>query len=323
MREDGFSLDRLVIAASSAYTPAAGGPPATARAGEGEGDPGPAPDTTPPSLTGRAPAPGASDVAPGANVVATFSEPMDPASLAGGAFSLAPSAGGPAVAATVTTSAGNTVLTLDPAADLAPGTAYTATITAGARDAAGNALASAQSWSFTTAPAAEPPPSGDGAVTFVSGQAVVEAEDHDASIARGAKSWVSGQSPAGSAGAAMKALPDTGARITSSIATTSPELAYRVSFPAPGTYQLWLRMYGISNGNTLHAGIDGAATAQNVAVPTNAWRWVKTGVSVPSAGEHTLNVWMREDGISLDRFLLTTSTSFSPSGEGPAATPRA
>jgi hypothetical protein len=162
-----------------------------------------------------------------------------------------------------------------------------------------------------------------GPVTFSGGQAVVEAEDFDAKVPRGGKDWVTGQSPSGSVGAAMKALPDAGARITSSIATTSPELTYRVSFPAAGTYQLWLRMYGISNGNTLHAGIDGAATAQNVAVQTGAWRWVKTGVSVPSAGEHTVNVWMREDGISLDRFLLTTSTSFSPSGEGPAATPRA
>jgi hypothetical protein len=320
MREDGFSLDRLLLTTSSSFTPSGTGPAATPRAGDGGGEPEPEPDTTAPALTGRAPAAGATDVAPGADVVATFSEAMDPASMAGGAFTLAPSAGGPAVAASVTASSGNTVFTLNPSADLAPGTAYTATVGTGAKDLAGNALAGAQTWSFTTV--AAPEPGGTGAVSFLGGQAVVEAEDPDAAVARGGKDWLAGQSPAGSAVGAMKALPDTGARITSSITTTSPELVYRVGFPAAGTYQLWLRMYGISNGNTLHAGIDGAATAQNVTVQTGAWRWVKVAVSVPSAGEHTVHAWMREDGVSLDRLLLTTSTSFTPSGSGPAATPR-
>jgi hypothetical protein len=315
MREDGFSLDRLLLTTGSGFTPSGTGPAATPR--EGGGDPDP--DTTAPTVTGRTPAPGATGVAAGANVVATFSEPMDPATLTGATVSLAPTAGGPAVAASVAVSGGGAVATLDPSADLAAQTQYTATVAGSAADVAGNPLGAPQSWSFTTAAAPAP---GDGAVTFAGGQAVVEAEDPDARVARGGKDWLAGQSPSGSAGDAMKALPDTGARITGSIPTTSPELAYRVSFPAAGTYQLWLRMYGISNGNTLHAGIDGAATAQNVTVPTGAWRWVKVAVSVPSAGEHTVHAWMREDGVGLDRLLLTTSTSFTPSGSGPAATPR-
>ena len=83
-----------------------------------------------------------------------------------------------------------------------------------------------------------------------------------------------------------------------------------------------MRVYGISNGNTLHAGLDGQPTAQNVAVQTGAWRWVKATLSVPSAGQHTVNAWMREDGISLDRILLTADAAYAPSGGGPAVTPR-
>src|SRR6185503_11585571 len=43
------------------------------------------------------------------------------------------------------------IATFTPASNLAPNTPYTATITTGAKDLAGNPLASGISWSFTTA----------------------------------------------------------------------------------------------------------------------------------------------------------------------------
>ena len=64
--------------------------------------------------------------------------------------------GSTAVAAPVTYDAATRTATLDPAADLAANTQYTATLTGGAsgiQDAAGNALATV-SWTFTTAAAA-------------------------------------------------------------------------------------------------------------------------------------------------------------------------
>ncbi len=54
--------------------------------------------------------------------------------------------------ASVTASSGNTVFTLNPSADLAPGTEYTATVGTGAEDVAGNNLASTQTL------VASPPP---------------------------------------------------------------------------------------------------------------------------------------------------------------------
>ncbi len=163
---------------------------------------------------------------------------------------------------------------------------------------------------------------GDGPVLFASGLAVVEAEDHDARVARSAHDWATGTGPAGLAGSAIQATPDTGARITASIATTSPEAGYRVLFPSAGTYQLWVRSFGISNGNTLHAGRDGAVTAQNISHTVGSWTWRKVAVAIPSAGEHTVQLWMREDGLRVDRLLLAQSASFTPTGSGPAATPR-
>jgi hypothetical protein len=118
-------------------------------------------DATAPTLVTRAPAAGATDVDVSANVVATFSEAMHPSSLGASTFTLVPAAGGAPVAAAVTRSADGTVATLDPAGPLAAGTAYTATVTTGASDLAGNPLAAAETWTFTTAgtpPPADPPP---------------------------------------------------------------------------------------------------------------------------------------------------------------------
>ncbi|MCP4408570.1 MAG: hypothetical protein GY807_12555, partial [Gammaproteobacteria bacterium] len=43
---------------------------------------------------------------------------------------------------------------------------------------------------------------------------------------------------------------------------------------------------------------------------------------IPSVGVHTINVWMREDGTVFDKLVLTTNAGFTPSGNGPAESPR-
>ena len=114
-------------------------------------------DVTPPTIVGNTPANGATGVATGTAPSVTFSEPMQNATITTTTFSLRPSAGGGAVAG-VTTVSGNTA-TFTPGAALAPGTQYTATVTSGVRDVAGNALAANHSWTFVTvaAPDLTPP----------------------------------------------------------------------------------------------------------------------------------------------------------------------
>jgi hypothetical protein len=41
--------------------------------------------------------------------------------------------------------------------------------------------------------------------------------------------------------------------------------------------------------------------------------------NVTSLGAHTVNVWMRESGIVLDKLVLSPGSSYAPSGTGPAA----
>jgi hypothetical protein len=111
-------------------------------------------DSTPPTVTATTPVNGATGVARGTNVTATFSEAMDATTINTTTFELR-NPSNVLVAATVTYNASNRRATLTPNSNLAAGTTYTATVKGGAtdprvKDANGNALAANFTWSFTT-----------------------------------------------------------------------------------------------------------------------------------------------------------------------------
>ena len=101
---------------------------------------------TVPTVVTIAPASAAVGVARNAAIIATFSEAMASTSITSSTFTLR---SGTTVIPGVVTYSGVTA-TLVPTAFLAPNTAFTATISTGARSAAGSALASARTWTFTT-----------------------------------------------------------------------------------------------------------------------------------------------------------------------------
>jgi len=106
-------------------------------------------DVTPPTVLSVLPANSATAVAVNGNVTATFSEAMNSATITSTTFTL--KQGTATVAGSVSYS--GTTATFTPTSSLAAGTVYTGTITTGAKDGAGNAMASNFSWSFTTAAA--------------------------------------------------------------------------------------------------------------------------------------------------------------------------
>lgn len=116
-----------------------------------------------PTVTSTVPTNSAVNVPVNSAVTATFSEAMNAATIApfgAGTFTLQQT--GPpfaAVIGTVTYPVGGVTATFTPSSNLLPGTSYTATITTGAQDPAGVALAANHVWSFTTlaAPVAPPP----------------------------------------------------------------------------------------------------------------------------------------------------------------------
>ncbi len=133
---------------------------------------GAGPDTTPPTIILTSPSDGAMGVPLNQAVNATFSEPMNPATiLAPNTFTLAVAGtGGASVPGTVSYDATNNIATFTPLANLTASTSYTATITSAATDVAGNPVAAgttANPWTFTTGTVAgQTPPNLGTASTF-------------------------------------------------------------------------------------------------------------------------------------------------------------
>jgi hypothetical protein len=110
-------------------------------------------DTTQPTLTFTAPADGAANVVTNTQISASFSEDMDPATITDTTFTLTD--GVTFVVGTVTYDVGSRTAVFTPTtpAPLAATTPYTATITTGATDLAGNTLSAGSipnPWIFTT-----------------------------------------------------------------------------------------------------------------------------------------------------------------------------
>lgn len=112
----------------------------------GTGAPAVNPDNIRPSITSVVPAANAVSIATNSKVVVTFSEAMNAATITTSTFIL--KQGSTSVQGTVSYS-GN-VATFTPSSVLAGGVTYTATLSAGIKDAAGNQLANEYTWSFTT-----------------------------------------------------------------------------------------------------------------------------------------------------------------------------
>jgi hypothetical protein len=102
-----------------------------------------------PTVTPVIPIMGATRVAVSSIVVAGFDQPMDHASTAG-AFSVVRSSDNRAITGSVKFFA-DRALVFSPSVPLAPATVYTARITTAASNVAGQHLATAKRWSFTTA----------------------------------------------------------------------------------------------------------------------------------------------------------------------------
>ncbi|HZR45155.1 MAG TPA: Ig-like domain-containing protein, partial [Candidatus Manganitrophaceae bacterium] len=115
--------------------------------------PVPARDTTAPTVTLAVPFNGNLDVPIHRKVRVAFSEAMDPSTINSKTFIVRQ--GTTSVTGAVLAPTGTTA-SFTQGSNLMPNTLYTATITTGVKDLAGNPLAADYVWSFTTAPAPEP-----------------------------------------------------------------------------------------------------------------------------------------------------------------------
>jgi hypothetical protein len=123
-------------------------------------------ETTPPTITGVVPSNSAAGVSPSTDVRVTFNEPMNPATISTSTLELRRPDNTLVPASVTYDSAANTAV-FHPTTPLGASGTYRLTVRGGSsdprvKDAAGNALASNFSSSFSTATALPPPPPGQG-----------------------------------------------------------------------------------------------------------------------------------------------------------------
>ena len=93
------------------------------------------------------------------------------------------------------------------------------------------------------------------------------------------------------------------------------KLSYDLKVETAGTYKVWLRLYGgDSSSNSFFAQLDNGSKT-TVHFEYGGWTWKAISMYLP-AGNHTLNISLREDAAKLDKILITSSSSYTPTGLG-------
>jgi uncharacterized delta-60 repeat protein len=334
MREDGAIVDRILLTSSSSYKPSGTGPAASTRQVLG-GPPEVAVQGNGQDILDNSATPAAANhtqfgsVVQGQSLTRTFTVTnagFDPLNLS----NLTVPEGFAVVEGLSPTLAAGQSDTFTVRLNSEQLGSFSGQITFQTNDADEGLFNFAISGSVIEAPTGEPAYIQDSGST---GLVVIEAELNDGNTAINGIAWT-GITRSGASGSAMQVLPNNGSSVGSNIAANSPRLDYRIQFNRAGVHYLWLRGLGLTSGDdSVHVGLDGVAlsTSDNATITAGAsFNWTSKGtdgavltINVPSAGVHTLNLWMREDGAMVDRILLTSSSSYAPTGTGPATSARA
>ncbi|GLX67511.1 glycosyl hydrolase 115 family protein [Paenibacillus glycanilyticus] len=140
----------------------------------------------------------------------------------------------------------------------------------------------------------------------------VSKRDQAAAAGKIANAWRLTQSDTGMA---MR-LPDLGGQWSddADFSASSPELTYKINFANTGDYNVWVRWRYVDNASdSIRGGLDGSNGNFSTAVffsndLDEKWHWKNVGkVNVATADEHAFSLWMREDGLYIDRIYLTKS----------------
>lgn len=153
-----------------------------------------------------------------------------------------------------------------------------------------------------------------------------EAESFSTSTDTSSHQW-QGVAISGSSGSSLAALPDSG--FISEQAANSPSLQYLLNFEQAGVYYVWVRGFGDTDGksNSLHVGLnaDILPSSDKLQGFTDEWRWSnatrdghRATLQIDEAGVHNVSLWMREDGLAVDKIVISNDPRYQPEGQGPA-----
>jgi hypothetical protein len=156
----------------------------------------------------------------------------------------------------------------------------------------------------------------------------VEAENFDANVEVNGDTWQLTGPTGGFTGEWGMWAPNGQGGGGSNYATDSERLEYQINFVKTGPHYVWILAWGESGtDDSCHAGLDGEATplSDNLSGWSNSYSWEngryqrdeRAQIDIPTTGLHTLNIWVREDGLVVDKIVLTTNPDYTPTGAGP------
>lgn len=170
----------------------------------------------------------------------------------------------------------------------------------------------------------------------------LEAEDFDANVPQGSHWWSVIEDKTASGYKKVQCFPDLSTDKSGVIAEygihdprkDAPKLDYRIHFSTPGVYFIWARGQSHDHyGNSFHVGMNGQplASSDNIEClgKNDTWIWdndtkddLPATIDIQEPGTITLNIWPREDGIQLDKLVLTLDPAYQPMDHGPSANAR-
>ena len=185
----------------------------------------------------------------------------------------------------------------------------------------------------------EEPGTGPAAYREVDGMVVFDAEGHQTILSGqnefNEHTWEQQSDLLATGGAYMVATPDAGEDAGDT--AIGAALEYNINFETTGTYYVHVRMRGLStSSDQLHAGLDQPATYGAKALRANRghWEWEnkirglsgnnRVRIDVDTAGVKQFHIWMREDGVQVDKIILTTDVNYAPVNDadfGPPVSP--
>ena len=115
----------------------------------------------------------------------------------------------------------------------------------------------------------------------------------------------------------IQAQPDTGANwIDTKNLTNAPSVTYKVNIANAGNYYLYVNTSNPNaDADSYHVAVDGDYSFTDKSEMTGRETWYSAGKALNlDAGEHTITVYAREDGFTLNQLVLSTNKSEKLSG---------
>ncbi len=158
----------------------------------------------------------------------------------------------------------------------------------------------------------------------------VEAENFDANVEVGGHAWEETGPTGGFTGEFGMWAPNGQGGGGSDYAANSERLEYEINFVKTGPHYVWILAWGADGtDDSCHVGLDGEATpfSDRMSGWSSQYEWNNgryqrpepSQVEITTTGIHTLNIWVREDGLIIDKIVLTTNPDFTLTSneEGP------